>query len=152
MRLNLPSCSFEPSCWCGQSAPSPSVSHHPPQSRSEGRGRRPQAKTPGGTTQLTGPHTASYDTKNKCTLCVHNTYTPTLVHTWIHFLNGISGTKINVKWTQKYNLFRHTNFGYLRSLGAQPLVAVWDQCNQFIHLIYQGSDNKPFNLLISVSP
>lgn len=33
----------------------------------------------------------------------------------------------------------------LRSSGLQPLVAVWDQCNQFVHLACWGRDNSAGN-------
>lgn len=71
---NLPSCSLGPVCWSDQSAQSLRVSHHPPQPRSEGRGSRPWAKRPGGITQLTGPHTASYKHKTH----THSQCNPTL--------------------------------------------------------------------------
>lgn len=63
IRENLPSCSLGPLCWSGRSAQPLRVSHHPPQPQSEGRGRRPRAKKPGGTRPPTGPHTASCNTK-----------------------------------------------------------------------------------------
>ncbi len=36
-------------------------------------------------------------------------------------------------------------FGYVRPLGLQPLVAVWDQCDQFIYLICQTRESRSCN-------